>query len=447
MSAAELIYWILFSLITLFFISFAISSIWENKSRAVLMSVLSMVVNSGLFLVLPLFFNNKIYLFTAADAVVILGMVLFFARIGKNKEINIGRITEKVDERDTMFARNDYKPGTKTYEKYYNDKPGLKKIDDSIRGKPGLLAPGSRFYDPVKSRYVASLFEIEGQHVNFVDGKVSDKKFEDSPENFTKIIKEQTLHLGADEVGVAKLNPMYVYSHVGRGPEPWGEKIELEHQFVICYTVEMDYFKVEEAPKTGTTEETALKYLHCQRISNSIAEFIRNMGYSARAHISGSNYQLMLPPAAYDAGLGEIGRLGYLISRKYGPRVRLGAVTTNLPLKTDKPVNFGVQDFCEKCNKCAVNCPSGSIPKGNKENVRGVEKWRINIESCFKYWQIIGTDCNMCMKVCPFSHPNTLPHKILRKAIENSSIARTVSNWGDDIFYGTKFKINGNNHD
>ena len=66
-------------------------------------------------------------------------------------------------------------------------------------------------------------------------------------------------------------------------------------------------------------------------------------------------------PLAVDAGLGEMGRLGYLLTKKLEPRVRLGAVTTTLPLLPDRPVDIGVADFYRICKKCATCCPSASM--------------------------------------------------------------------------------------
>jgi epoxyqueuosine reductase QueG len=116
---------------------------------------------------------------------------------------------------------------------------------------------------------------------------------------------------------------------------------------------------------------------------------------------------------AVDAGLGEVGRSGYLMTKELGPRVRLSAVTTDLPLVPDKPVDMGVEDFCEICKKCAVCCPSQSIPMGEQAEVNGTLRWKLNAETCFDYWGKIGTDCNVCMRVCPWSHARTFPHKII----------------------------------
>ena len=246
---------------------------------------------------------------------------------------------------------------------------------------PGLLEPGGRFHDPVQSAYIDSVFESIRQLTGLVDGKIAENQQKIDRAAITQAIKRLVKNQGANDVGIAQLNPMYVYSNVGRGPETWGAPINNNHRFAIVFTLEMRYDYVDQAPRLPITEESALQYLNGASISISVAEFIRQLGYSARAHIAGSNYQIMLPPVAYDAGLGELGRLGYLISPRLGSRIRLGAVTTDLPLMPDKPINFGVQDFCAKCLKCAANCPSGAITKGSKIDVRGVEKWPLDIEN------------------------------------------------------------------
>jgi len=427
--------------VSLFLALFCVTSIIEKKGRAALIAAVLFLVFACIWFGGFLIFLPNSLIVTIAVIVVALPGILFFFPIGKNKSLKINSVTQRVDERDVMFSRADYEPGTEHYKIYYKMRPEKKEIDDKIRKLPELLAPGGKYYDPIRSEYVRSQFDLEESMVSMVDGPVNPVKHPVNPEEMSGILKNLTLHLGADEVAIARLNPAYVYSHVGRGPEPWGEKINNNHPYAIAFTVEMDYAKVEEAPKIGMTEESALQYLNSQRISIVLARYIRKLGYEARAHISGSNYQIILPPVAYDAGLGEVGRLGYLISPRFGARVRLGGVTTEIPLVTDKPNEFGVQDFCEKCNKCAVNCPPDAIPDSDRTMVRGVEKWQLDIEKCYHYWRVIGTACGLCMKVCPFSHPDTLAHNLLRQGIKRSSFARSISVYGDDLFYGKKVKL------
>ena len=251
-------------------------------------------------------------------------------------------------------------------------------------------------------------------------------------------IKDVARYLGADLVGIARLNPAYVYTHVGTGPEPFGQPIENDHPYVVCFAIEMDHEMVSSAPLVPTTIETGRQYLRGTFISHVLERYIRSLGYAARSHTAGSNYQLILAAVAAEAGLGELGRIGILLSREFGPRMRLGAVSTDLPLVPDEPVVFGVQDFCETCLKCARCCPAQAISTTPKENVRGALKWPISPEKCYNYWRTIGTDCSTCMLVCPYSKPGGLIHSIVRFAIERSVVARKLSISLDDFFYGSK---------
>jgi ferredoxin len=426
------------SIAAVLFILFAITSIREKRPRAALICFIFVIIIITAGIIIANLIQSNSFALFIFPACLILFSLIFFIPTGSGRKIEISENSEKIDERDTMFARAGYKPGTTKYDSYYKRHPELKDIDDNLRKLPGLLSPDSKYYDAIRAENIEATFETIASMTTSVDGDISDKKINDSPDKFTPAIKDLVKQLGANEVGIAKLRQNYIYSHVGRGPEPYGARIENNHKNVIVFSVEMNYEKVEEAPRIGLTEETAQGYLKAANISISLARHIRAMGYPARAHISDSNYQIMLPPVAYDAGIGELGRHGYIISPTFGSRIRLGAVTTDLPLLIDKPIDFGVQDFCDRCKRCAVNCPSAAIPESIPEEVLGVQKWQLNIEACFKYWCSIGTDCGLCMKVCPYSHPPSLIHNIVRVGIRNSVIARQISVYGEDLFYGKK---------
>ncbi len=422
----------------LFFLAFAMSSYRERRRRAVIASLISLVIFATawawwyvLFVDLP-----------AALALPLVGMAilmaLFFLPLGRSRQLKVVPCEQQVDERDVMFAREEYQPGTATYDAYYARRPEYRAIDDKIRELPELLAPGGRYYVAGRSEKVVDVFRQIQALATQVDGDIAPERPEVTPETMTTEIKRRLREMGAAASGVTVLDQRFVYSHVGRGPEEWGAPIENSHRYAIAFVVEMDYGEVEQAPDLPITEEAARKYLMAAKISVDLARHIRSLGYPARAHISDSNYQIMLPPVARDAGLGELGRIGYLISPKFGARLRLGAVTTDLPLVTDKRVAFGLLDFCDKCLKCAANCPSAAIPKGAMSTVLGVDKWPLNVERCVRYWRLAGTDCGICMKVCPYSHPPTWIHNLVRAGIKRSSFARTVSVWGDDLFYGRK---------
>ena len=88
---------------------------------------------------------------------------------------------------------------------------------------------------------------------------------------------------------------------------------------------------------------------------------IRSLGYPARAHID-ANYRVVCPLVARDAGLGEIGRMGLLMTPGPGPRVRLAVVTTDVPLVSDERLrDDSMIDFCTRCKKCAEVCQPDAI--------------------------------------------------------------------------------------
>jgi ferredoxin len=437
MNILAIAYFIFTIPVVVFFGLFAYYSIIEKQQRAIALSILFTIIFTALFTIILVFDHSNIFKIATILFIITL-LILFFAPIGKISVLEVDHSDERFDERDTMFARNDYKADTEKYFEYYKEKPDKKKIDDKISAMPDLLEAGGKYYNPIRAAYVKGIFNLEAVLANQVDGEVSTEKTPITPEVAAKLLKEKAHHLGAAEVGIAPLDQRWVYSNVGRGPEKWGEAINLKHNYAICFTVEMNHSKVAKAPQFDVIEESANQYINAQKISIILATFIRELGYSARAHVSGSNYQIIMPAVAFFSGLGELGRHGYLISKKYGARIRLGAITTDLPLLADKPINLGVQDFCNICKKCAHNCPSNAITEGEKQSIRGVVKWQLNIEQCYRYWRVLGTDCALCMKVCPFSHPDNFVHNVIRYGIKRSAFARKLSLHADNLFYGSK---------
>ncbi|MFC1726217.1 reductive dehalogenase [candidate division KSB1 bacterium] len=432
-------YYISGSAVFIFFLFFARDALIEEKRRAFMVSQVFVMIFGAVWLV-TLFFLEffGIYLLIFPTLILIF-LIMFFLPLGRKKSIKYGEITERVDERDVIFSREKYIQGTEIYDKYYSLNPEFKEVDDKIRSMPRILDPGGKYYDPVKSGSAREVFEIINGLRLQADGEVNPQRQELEPEKAGRELKKLAVDLGAKSAGIAPLDKAFVYTHHGRRPDTWGKEIFTGHNYSVVFTVEMDYLMVQKSPYVEITEETAHRYLQAANIAIGLAKYIRTLGYSASVNMDAC-YEVILPPLAYFAGLGELGRHGYLIIPETGSRARLGAVTTDMPLEADKPINIGVQDFCEKCLKCAENCPSGAIPSGQKECVRGVEKWQLDIESCMRYWRVAGTDCGLCMKVCPFSHPRSFIHNAVRKGIKNSSFARTVSVFGDDLFYGKREK-------
>jgi reductive dehalogenase len=195
--------------------------------------------------------------------------------------------------------------------------------------------------------------------------------------------------------------------------------------------------------RTGGTPfsdfEVGRVYALSALITTQLAAYIRALGWPARAHHL-RNYGVLVVPVAVDAGLGELGRCGYLLHPRLGANLRLACVTTDLPLALDSPVDLSVQHFCDTCLKCATNCPSGAITTGDKTAVRGVRKWQIDPEKCLLYWGHLGSACTICQAVCPWSKPPTLPHRLVAQIAFNVPAAHRFLVWADDRVYGERFR-------
>jgi len=263
------------------------------------------------------------------------------------------------------------------------------------------------------------------------------------PQKASHIVKNLTIHLGADLVGICRLNANWIYSHRGEihydNWSDWGQPIENLPPFAVVFLTEMSNDHVGSAPHTPTVAESLHLYARGAYIGTLLAQWFAQMGYRGIAQNT-RRYDLVLPPLAVDAGLGEVGRHGYLIAPKFGARVRIFAVLTDMPLVTDKPISLGVDEFCERCKKCAESCPSKSIPHHEKVVYNGVEKWKIDAESCFDYWSKAGTDCSVCMAVCPFSRPDTPPHRFIRWVVGRSSVAVKTFPYIDNFIYGKNWR-------
>jgi reductive dehalogenase len=268
-----------------------------------------------------------------------------------------------------------------------------------------------------------------------VEGEPASERVETDAHAITAFLQEWTKKLGAISVGITELRNYHLYSTIGRGPQ-YGQPVTLRHRFAIALTVEMDKFMLDHAPFGPTVMESAQQYLESGAVAVQLATFIRSLGYPARAHVD-ANYRVICPLVARDAGLGEIGRMGLLMTPELGPRVRIAVVTTDLPLVVDeRRRDLTMIDFCERCRKCAEACPSRAIPLDGRREIDGVMRWRIDAEACYTVWCRLGTDCGRCMRVCPYSHPDNALHRIVRRGVRNSSLARRLAIVFDDVCYG-----------
>lgn len=409
----------------------------EKEWRAVMVTVVLALFCFLLFGVL-LYLNQLNYYLVFCATTGFLIVVLFLPIKSKKVYQKIDKDIQH-DERDIMFSRNELKVDSERFTTYYKANPQNLQADNKFRKEPGLLSDNSLFYHPKAFNAAQSCFEKIEEYHSCINDKPSENTTKTKPILKSQELKQLAISMGALDLGITELKPHHVYSHKGRREE-YGKQISNNHKYAIAFTVEMAHAMVQAAPKASIVMESAKQYLHSAEIAVTLADHIRQLGYEARAHIDG-NYQVICPLVAHDAGLGEIGRMGLLMTPKHGPRARIAVVTTNMPFVTNKKLKLkSVEQFCYYCKKCAVCCPSQSIMHNKPMVENGSLKWKINSESCFTYWCKVGTDCGRCMAVCPYSHPNTILHRFIRWGIKNNYIFLRLAVYFDDLFYGRKPK-------
>lgn len=211
---------------------------------------------------------------------------------------------------------------------------------------------------------------------------------------------------------------------------------------VVVMAFEMDYDSIMQYPNLNGGAAAMHGYSRMTTTSAALSTFIQELGYNA---IPCGNMTGLSVPMAIDAGLGEMGRQGILITPKYGPRVRLAKVITDLPLAVDRPISFGVKEFCDNCMKCAKDCPSQAILHGeqvyksdNVSNNPGVKKWPIDPVKCQTGWKMSGSDCGVCIRTCPFNKIDGWLHEITRVLIgvKSGNLDKLMLKMDDASGYG-----------
>lgn len=228
-----------------------------------------------------------------------------------------------------------------------------------------------------------------------------------SPADWSHRIKAEATRLGAEAVGIARLDPAWLY-----------DGARAKGRFVIVLGFAMDYATMHTAPEPTAGVEVVRQYTRGLRVSKALAGWLRRQGHDAVAEPGPMTGSLTLIPAALAAGFGELGKHGSIIHRKLGAMFRLAAVLTDLDLATDSPDAFGGDEFCTHCRICADNCPPDAIFR-TRQTVRGVQKWYVDFDRCLPFFNETA-GCAICLAVCPFSNPEKGPGLATKLAIRQA---------------------------
>ncbi len=229
------------------------------------------------------------------------------------------------------------------------------------------------------------------------------------PDGLTSGIKEFCLRRGAAMVGVADLAPL----KAGLPTDP----PDLLQPYTAAISIVLPLDMSAVAAMMG--EPTPAYASDCREINArlnamtwDIVKHIENLGYRAEAVPAskklvegGTEGSVSHKAIAIMAGLGWQGKSLLLVTLKYGPRVRLSSVLTDMPLEFDSPV----KNRCGNCSKCSEACPAGAIRNVNTDFHYSSRDKALDLDKChsntLKYMKVPGVEytfCGQCIPVCPY---------------------------------------------
>ena len=210
--------------------------------------------------------------------------------------------------------------------------------------------------------------------------------------DITSAIKEEALRLGFDAVGIARFHRTYVYSNY-RGV------VRFKNLIVLA---------LERPTEDFESQILSIDYMHMTQelmhrgteLMLELIAFLGARGYRGQvvAGPIGINMVKVLPYAE-EAGLGQMGLNGQLLSPYFGSRWHPFALSTDALVTPDGPRDFGIPKLCDSCQVCVRRCPGRAIPNV-RVHWRGAIKNKLDVEKCVPMLMRYAT-CNICTKVCP----------------------------------------------
>jgi epoxyqueuosine reductase QueG len=117
-----------------------------------------------------------------------------------------------------------------------------------------------------------------------------------------------------------------------------------------------------------------------------------------------------------------------------------------MELALDKPIDFGLMEFCKVCRRCADACPAKCLSLYDEPNLMvkgewnnpGHQAWFEDSPQCLAYWRESTSGCSICLAVCPWSKKDkTMIHNIVKASSAKIPVLnRFFANMDESFGYG-----------
>jgi epoxyqueuosine reductase len=257
---------------------------------------------------------------------------------------------------------------------------------------PSIMQHGWNYILPSTpriSRAVARVSELDSVRASGSAHADRSEYVSDEPDvDLTSRIRAEAARLGLSAIGFTAYDLKYTFAE-NAGTHDEGT--------VIVCVYEQDWEATQTAPSARSERAAFEAYAGITERSVALSEFVEGLGHRAFPHSHVG--ETVAIHYGVQAGLGQLGLNGQLLTPQAGSRARIAVITTNTCLVHDEPVDYGIHTICDECQACVRRCPVGAIPNTRKEH-RGVKKAKIKSERCFPLVSY-ADGCAVCMKVCP----------------------------------------------
>ena len=288
-------------------------------------------------------------------------------------------------------------------------------FERAARGDLGKKSQVERSRFAFKHPFAQAMVSLIRSMVPEQDGPVEaiNPNYSDPAAN-ARMVKSLSYYLGSEMTGICEVPRYAWYSH-----NKEGVAIKPYNKYAIVMLIDQGYETMEGASGDDyiSGAQSMRAYMRGAEIAGIMGELFRSLGYHSRAQTNADSDVLHVPVTLL-AGLGELSRIGEVILNPFiGPRLKTVVLTTDLPMEVDKPMDFGLQYFCDNCVKCARECPCDAITWGDKVMFNGYEMWKPDVERCTRYrlTNARGLACGRCMKTCPLNKVVTAQGPIMTR--------------------------------
>ena len=181
----------------------------------------------------------------------------------------------------------------------------------------------------------------------------------------------------------------------------------------ISFVFQMEPWVMNQLEK-GPTDAYSVLYgqvnLRIDALSDEVVRLLEQTGHQAWALPSSTRSDpinirgdFQHKTAATRAGLGWVGKNCQLVTKPWGPWVRLGTVLTNAPFSPAQPIE---KCLCGKCTKCIESCPAKALKGGTwdpyVERESLLDAWKCDHYKKTHFLKFHdGHNCGICTQACP----------------------------------------------